>query len=133
VRVPSVEGSPLATIAVEPGGVGAPAPPGAALVALVAKPDWARAHLAADGSVIEKALLDALERLPEGRRRSSFVEIRVTRTPSRASTWSAIASSRGCACPDRAARRGRRLYFAWRSLARPDAQAARSASGPARR
>jgi oxygen-dependent protoporphyrinogen oxidase len=77
VRVPAVEGSALATIAVEPGGVGAPAPVGAALVSLVARADWARAHLQADDAVIEKALLAALERVfARAAETIRFVEIR---------------------------------------------------------
>src|SRR5262245_5298998 len=77
VRVPACEGSPLATVAIEPGGPGAPAPPGAALASLVARPAWSRAHLEADAGVIEKDLLAALERiLPGASGAIRFCEIR---------------------------------------------------------
>ena len=77
VRVPVVEGSPLATIAIEPGGPGSAAPQGAACASLVARPDWTRAHLESDGGVIEKALLAALERVfPQAGGAIRFVEIR---------------------------------------------------------
>ena len=77
VRVPRVEGLPLATVAVEPGGRDAPAPAGAALVSLVATPAWSAAHLQADDSVLEKELLGALDRvLPGASAAIRFREIR---------------------------------------------------------
>lgn len=114
VRVPACEGSPLATIAVEPGGAGAPAPAGAALVSLVARPDWAHAHLEADESVIGKGLLAALERiLPRASDTVRFCELR---------RYAAAVPSFEVGCPRRLARlavlaaeqraAGRRLYFA---------------------
>jgi protoporphyrinogen oxidase len=130
VRVPSVEGSPLATIAVEPGGVGAPAPAGEALVSLVARPDWARAHLEADGAVIEKALLAALERFfPHAAGKIRFVEIRryahavprfdVGRYRQLARLFARQAEQRAA---------GRRLYFAGDHWLGPTLEAA-AASG----
>jgi oxygen-dependent protoporphyrinogen oxidase len=66
LRVPSAEGLPIVSVAVEPGGSGAPAPPGAALLAAVATPAWSRAHLQAADGVVEKELLGALERIFPG-------------------------------------------------------------------
>jgi protoporphyrinogen oxidase len=114
VRVPRVEGLPLATVAVEPGGRDAPAPADAALVSLVATPVWSAAHLQADDTVIEKELLGALGRvLPGG---STAIRFREIRRYSSAlphfdvGRYRALARLRGLAAEQRA--QGRRLYFA---------------------
>jgi protoporphyrinogen oxidase len=114
LRVPSVEGLPLASVAVEPGGAGAPAPPGAALVAAVATPAWSRAHLQADDGVVEKELLGALARIFPGvagalrflqlaRYEAALPRFDVGR-------YRALARLRAVQADLRA--RGRRLYFA---------------------
>jgi len=114
VRVPSVAGSPLATIAIEPGGPLAPAPADAALVALVAQPAWARAHLEADDSVVEKKLLAALDRVcPRASAALRFSEIR--RHPAAlphfdVGSYRRLSRLRGLQAEQRG--RGRRLYFA---------------------
>jgi protoporphyrinogen oxidase len=114
VRVPRCEGLPLATVAVEPGGGGGPAPEGAALVSLVASPGWSRAQLEADDSVVEKELLGALARvLPGAESAIRFREIR--RYPHavpqfEVGAFRRIARLRTLQAEERAA--GRRLYFA---------------------
>ncbi len=114
VRVPAVEGSPLATIAIEPGGSLAPAPPGAALAVLVARPAWARTHLEADDSVVEKELLAALDHVfPRASAALRFREIR--RYPDAlphfdVGSYRRLSRLRGLQAEQRAC--GRRLYFA---------------------
>ena len=66
LRVSPGEGLPLASVAVEPGGPGSPAPEGAALLQAVAMPGWSAAHLEAADTVLEKDLLGAVERLFPG-------------------------------------------------------------------
>jgi len=63
VRAPAALGSPLAAIALEPGGARAPAPEGAGLATLLARPDWSRRHLQAEDGELESDLVGALERL----------------------------------------------------------------------
>lgn len=63
VRAPAALGSPLAAIALEPGGARAPAPEGAGLATLLARPDWSRRHLDGEDGEIESDLVGALERL----------------------------------------------------------------------
>jgi len=63
VRAPAALGSPLASIALEPGGARAPAPEGAGLATLLARPDWSRRHLEAEDGELESDLVGALERL----------------------------------------------------------------------
>jgi len=130
VRVPSVEGSPLATIAAEPGGAGAPAPAGAALVSLVARADWARAHLEAADAVIEKALLDAFEQVfPRAAAAIRFVEIRryAHAVPHfGVGRYRQLARLAALQTEQRAA--GRRLYFAGDHWLGPTLEAA-AASG----
>jgi oxygen-dependent protoporphyrinogen oxidase len=114
VRVPSAEGLPLATVAIEPGGADAPAPPGAALVTLVATPAWSRAHLEADDSVVEKELLGALERvLPGAANALRFVRIRrwASALPRfEVGRYRELARLRALQAEQRAL--GRRVYFA---------------------
>jgi len=126
VRVPRVERLPVATIAVEPGGRDAPAPAGAALVSLVATPAWSRAHLEADDSVVEKALLDALERVFP--RSASAIRFRAIRRYGSAlphfdvGCYRALARLRSLAAEQRA--QGRRLYFAGDHWLAPTLEAA---------
>src|SRR5262245_13276701 len=114
LRVPSAEALPVATLSLEPGGPGAPAPEGAALAALVATPSWSRAHLQAEDGGVEKALLDALERVFPGATR----EVRFCRLRRSAAAlplfevgrYRALARLRRLQADLRG--RGRRLYFA---------------------
>jgi len=50
-------------VALEPGGARAPAPEGAGLATLLARPDWSRRHLDAEDGEIESDLVGALARL----------------------------------------------------------------------
>jgi protoporphyrinogen/coproporphyrinogen III oxidase len=114
IRVPGAEGLPLVTVAVEPGGAGAPAPAEAGLVTLVATPGWSLAHLQADDSVVEKELLGALDRvLP---RASAGIRFREIRRYAHAlphfdvGRYRQLARLRDLQAEQRAS--GRRLYFA---------------------
>jgi oxygen-dependent protoporphyrinogen oxidase len=126
VRVPAAEGLPLATVAVEPGGRDAPAPPGAALVSLVAAPSFSRAHLEADDSVVEKALLGALERVLPGS--TGAIRFRTIRRWASAvphfdvGRYRRLARLRALAAEQRAA--GRRVYFAGDHWLAPTLEAA---------
>jgi protoporphyrinogen oxidase len=71
LRVAPGEGLPLASVAIEPGGSGSPAPHGAALLQAVAAPGWSAAHLDAADTVVEKDLIGALERLYPGATRAA--------------------------------------------------------------
>jgi protoporphyrinogen oxidase len=114
VRVPRAEGLPLASVSIEPGGIGSPAPAGAALVSLVATPAWSLAQLEAGDGVIEKDLLGALDRLlPRAALTPRFREIHrhadaVPRFD--VGVYRRLARLRALAGEERA--RGRRLYFA---------------------
>ena len=114
VRVPRAEALPLASVCVEPGGSGSPAPADGALVSLVAAPAWSRAQLEADDGVIEKDLLGALERiLPRASQAPRFCEIRryASAVPRfDVGAYRRLARLRALATEERA--RGRRLYFA---------------------
>lgn len=66
VRIPPVEGWPVTTIALEPGGPRGPAPEGASLAMLVAGHAWSLAHMDAADEVVEKELLGFLQRLYPG-------------------------------------------------------------------
>jgi protoporphyrinogen oxidase len=126
VRVPRVEGLPLATVAMEPGGRDAPAPAGAALVTLVATPAWSHAHLQADDSVVEKELLGALDRVLA--RPSAAIRFReIRRYPSAlphfdVGRYRQLARLRGLQAEQRA--QGRRLYFAGDHWLAPTLEAA---------
>lgn len=63
VRAPAALELPLAAIALEPGGARAPAPEGAGLATLLARPDWSRRHFDGADGEIESDLVGALERL----------------------------------------------------------------------
>ena len=65
-RVPDTEGWPAATIAIQPGGVGAPAPEGKELALVTASGRWSRAHLETPDEIVEKDLLGLLQRLHPG-------------------------------------------------------------------
>ena len=126
VRMPASDGSPLITIAVEPGGSAAPAPMGAALLSLVARADWARAHLEADAAVIEKGLLAALDRvLPGASGDIVFSEVR--RYPQavphfEVGRYRQLARLAALGAEQRAT--GRRLYFAGDHWLAPTLEAA---------
>jgi protoporphyrinogen oxidase len=114
LRVPAAEGLPLATLAVEPGGPGAPAPAGAALVSLVAAPAWSEAQREAPDGVVAKELLTALDRFYPGA--SGTLRFRELRRYAAAlprfdvGRYRALARLRAVQADLRA--RGRRLYFA---------------------
>jgi oxygen-dependent protoporphyrinogen oxidase len=114
VRVLPGEGSALASVAVEPGGAGAPAPAGAALLQAVAAPGWSAAHLDAADAVVEKGLLEAVERLFPGV--ASTVRFSTLQRHSDAvprfdvGRYRALARLRAVQADLRA--QGRRLYFA---------------------
>jgi protoporphyrinogen/coproporphyrinogen III oxidase len=114
VRAPRVEGGPLATLAVEPGGPGSPAPADAALISLVARAGWSRAQLEADDEVIAKELIAALDRrLPRASATHRFHEIR--RYPAalphfEVGSYRRLARLRRLGAEARA--QGRRLYLA---------------------
>ena len=114
LRVPSAEGLPLASVAVEPGGAGAPAPAGAALLAAVATPAWSRAHLQAADGVVEKELLAAVERIfpgVTGTLRFSTLRRYAEALPRfDVGRYRALARLRALQGEER--QRGRRLYFA---------------------
>ncbi len=114
LRVPGVEGLPLASVAVEPGGAGAPAPAGAALLAAVATPAWSRAQLDAADGVVEKELMGELERIFPGVARTlRFTALRryAEALPRfDVGRYRALARLRTLQREERA--RGRRLYFA---------------------
>jgi len=114
LRVPTAEALPLASVALEPGGPGGPAPEGAALAALVATPSWSRAHLQAENGVIEKALLGALERLfPGATQTVRFCQLRryeAALPRFDVGRYRALARLRAVQADLRG--RGRRLYFA---------------------
>jgi protoporphyrinogen oxidase len=114
LRVPTAEGLPLASIAVEPGGAGAPAPAGAALVAAVATPAWSRAHLQAADGVVEKELLGALGRifpdLPGALRFCQLARYEAALPRFDVGRYRMLARLRAVQADLRA--RGRRLYFA---------------------
>src|SRR5262245_9367057 len=126
IRVPSVEGTPVASMAVEPGGAGAPAPAGAALLAVVAAPEWSRAHLQAADGVVEKELLAAAERLLPGA--TSGLRFTALRRYPEAlprfdvGRYRALARLRAVQTDLRA--RGRRLYFAGDHWAAPTLEGA---------
>jgi protoporphyrinogen oxidase len=114
LRVPSAEGLPLASVAIEPGGAGAPAPPGAALLAAVATPAWSRAHLQAADGVVEKELLGTLDRIFPGvasaLRFHQLARYEAALPRFDVGRYRAIAKLRAVQADLR--ERGRRLYFA---------------------
>ena len=125
VRVPRVEGLPLATVAVEPGGRDAPAPAGAALVSLVATPGLERR--ASPGGRLrdrEGAARSAGARASRRvRPRSASARSAAIRARSRTSTSAAIARWRGSAAsrPSSAHRAGAstsRATTGWRRRSR---------------
>ncbi len=75
IRVPAVEGMAAAVIALEPGAPFAAAPEGTTLATVVGRADWSRAHLEAADEVVEKALVDVVERL-FGKPQIRFVTLR---------------------------------------------------------
>jgi oxygen-dependent protoporphyrinogen oxidase len=114
LRVPTLEALPLASVALEPGGAGAPAPPGAALLAAVATPAWSRAHLQAADGVVEKELLGAVGRIfpgvPGALRFCQLVRYEAAVPRFDVGRYRALARLRAVQADLRA--RGRRLYFA---------------------
>lgn len=126
IRVPAAEGWPVATIAVEPGGAGSPAPEGKELALLTATDPWSRAHLEAPDGVVEKDLVGLLQRLHPGassavsfarvwRHRRAFPRFDVGR-------YREIARFRRVQRDLRAG--GRRLYFAGDYLVAPNLEGA---------
>jgi len=125
-RVPDAEGWPVATIAVQPGGAGAPAPEGKELALVTASGRWSRAHLEAPDEIIEKELLGSLQRLHPGT--SSAVSFSTVWRHRRAlpsfdvGRYREIAGFRAVQRDLRA--EGRRLYFAGDYLVGPSLEGA---------
>jgi protoporphyrinogen oxidase len=114
LRVCPGEGLPLASVAIEPGGPGSPAPEGAALLQAVATPGWTAAHLDAADTVVEKDLIGALERLypgaTEAARFSTLARHAEALPRFDVGRYRALARLRAVQADLRAG--GRRLYFA---------------------
>jgi predicted NAD/FAD-dependent oxidoreductase len=114
LRVSPDEALPLASVAIEPGGPGSPAPDGAALLQVVAAPGWTAAHLDAADTVVEKDLIGALERLyPRATKSARFCKL--ARYPEAlprfdVGRYRALARLRSVQADLRSG--GRRLYFA---------------------
>jgi oxygen-dependent protoporphyrinogen oxidase len=125
-RIPEREGWPAATIAIQPGGAGAPAPEGKELALVTASGGWSRAHLETPDEIVEKDLLGLLQRLHPGS--SSAVCFSTVRRHHQAfprfdvGRYRAIARFRGVQRDLRA--RGRRLYFAGDYLVGPSLEGA---------
>jgi len=125
-RVPATEGWPVATVSIEPGGPGAPAPEGKELALLTANGWWSQAHLEAPDEIVEKDLLGLLQRLHPGsssavsfatvgRHRQAYPHFDVGR-------YREIARFRAVQRDLRAG--GRRLYFAGDYLVDPSLEGA---------
>jgi protoporphyrinogen oxidase len=114
------------TIAVEPGGPGAPAPEGKELALVTAGDPWSRAHLEAPDEIVEKDLVGLLQRLHPGSSAAvSFVTVRRHRQASPrfdVGQYREIARFRKLQRELRAA--GRRLYFAGDYLVDPSLEGA---------
>ncbi len=124
VRVPHVEGSPLETWLAEPGVTGARAPERCGLVTAIATERFALGHAGAGDDVVEKAMLDGLERLHPRIRGL----VRFTRLERHAGAVPhfQVGAYRQLERFQRVQRdrreRGRRLYFAGDYLAGPRAE-----------
>ena len=125
-RVPDTEGWPVATIAVQPGGVGAPAPEGKELALVTASGRWSRAHLETPDEIVEKDLLGLLQRLHPGS--SSAVSFSTVRRYRQAFPRFDVGRYREIARFRRVQRDlragGRRLYFAGDYLVGPSLEGA---------
>jgi oxygen-dependent protoporphyrinogen oxidase len=125
-RVPATEGWPVATVSIEPGGPGAPAPEGKELALLTANDSWSQAHLEAPDEIVEKDLLGLLQRLHPGS--SSAVSFATVRRHRQAyphfdvGRYREIARFRAVQRDLRAG--GRRLYFAGDYLVDPSLEGA---------
>ncbi len=130
VRVPAEAGLAAASVTVEPGAPGGPAPEGAALAWVQGSAGWSAAHRDAADDVVEKALLAALERLFPGAERA--LRFTVLRRHAAAlprfdvGRIRALDRFRRVQGDRRAA--GRRLYFAGDHLVAPSLEGA-AASG----
>jgi oxygen-dependent protoporphyrinogen oxidase len=125
-RVPDAEGWPVATIAVQPGGAGSPAPEGKELALVTASGRWSQVHLETPDEVVEKDLLGLLQRLHPGS--SSAVSFSTVRRHRRAFPRFDVGRYREIARFRRVQRdlraEGRRLYFAGDYLVGPSLEGA---------
>jgi predicted NAD/FAD-dependent oxidoreductase len=125
-RVPSSEGWPVAIIAVEPGGAGAPAPEGKEIALVIANQRFSRTHLEEPDEIVERDLVGLLQRLHPGS--SSAVRFSAVRRHPRAyprfdvGRYREIARFRRLERDLRAG--GRRLYFAGDYLVDPSLEGA---------
>ena len=121
ILVPRAEKLPIESALLEPGVSGGRVPAGRGLVSLRASAAFSRSHFEAPPETVEKALLDAFERLlPEGRRAVEFTRLfRVRRACPRfdVGRYRAIERFQRIQADRRAA--GRRLYFAGDYLVHP--------------
>ncbi len=126
VRVPPVEGLPLAHVACEAGGKGAAIPERHAVVSLVARDSFSRAHLSAPADVVEKELLVHGERI-EPALGSAAIFTQLTRWAFAYPCFD-VGRYRAIGCFQRlqesARRDGRRLYFAGDHLVGPSIESA---------
>ena len=132
VRVPRVEGGPLAVAHLEPAGAAGRAPADRASASLLASADFAVTHLDAPDDVVAKALLGALERLYPGAADAvDFVLLRRHREAwprFEVGAFRRVARLRGVGADRRAA--GRRLYLAGDHLALPTLEGAALSGAP---
>jgi oxygen-dependent protoporphyrinogen oxidase len=125
-RIPASEGWPVAIIAVQPGGAGAPAPEGKELALLIANERFSRTHLEESDEIVERDLVGLLQRLHPGS--SSAVRFSAVRRHPRAyprfdvGRYREIARFRKLERDLRA--EGRRLYFAGDYLVDPSLEGA---------
>ena len=125
-RIPDREGWPVAVIAVQPGGAGAPAPEGKELALVTASGRWSQAHLETPDEIVEKDLLGLLQRLHPGS--SSAIRFSAVRRHLQAfprfdvGRYREIAQFRSVQRDLRAG--GRRLYFAGDYLVGPSLEGA---------
>jgi len=125
-RVPDGEGWPVAVIAIQPGGAGAPAPEGKELALVTASGRWSQAHLKTPDEIVEKDLLGLLQRLHPGS--SSAIGFSAVRRYLQAfprfdvGRYREIARFRSVQRDLRAG--GRRLYFAGDYLVGPSLEGA---------
>jgi oxygen-dependent protoporphyrinogen oxidase len=126
ILVPHTEGLPLETALLEPGVTGGRVPAGRGLAQLRATAAFARAHLDAPSESIEKALIDALERVhPEARRAVEFTRLfRVRRACPVFDVGRYRAIERFERVQSDRRRAGRRLYFAGDYLIHPSFEGA---------
>jgi len=126
VRIAPAEASPLGHVAIETGSSGGAIPAGHAVVTLLARDAWSRAHLAAPAEVVEKELLGHGERIvPALANTPLFTQLaRWEYAYPRFDVGRFRAIGRFHALQEQASRDGRRLYFAGDYLVGPSMEGA---------